>query len=52
MYRHMAKYDAGSGARTAAVALRTIAASHFHCFCHKAFYISNFKDFNTSAPAC
>ena len=27
-------------------------ATHFHCFCHKAFYISNFKDFNTIAPAC
>jgi hypothetical protein len=24
----------------------------FHCFCHEAFYISNFKDFNTQAPAC
>jgi hypothetical protein len=26
--------------------------SSFHCFCDKAFYISNFKDFNTGAPAC
>ncbi len=24
----------------------------FHCFCNKAYYVSNFKDFNTLAPAC
>lgn len=27
-------------------------AGQFHCFCNKAYYISNFKDFNTIAPAC
>jgi hypothetical protein len=26
--------------------------SEFHCFCSRAFYVSNFKDFNTQAPAC
>lgn len=25
---------------------------HFHCFCYKLYYLSNFKDFNTIAPAC
>jgi hypothetical protein len=38
----------------AAVGCASVASdiSTFHCFCYKAFYVSNFKDFNTSAPAC
>lgn len=48
-HRHIAKHTAYQSARIAAPATRS---SHFHCFCHKAYYISNFKDFNTQAPAC
>ncbi len=30
----------------------TCPAYAFHCFCYKLYYVSNFKDFNTIAPAC
>lgn len=29
-----------------------VAIVHFHTFCSKVYYISNFKDFNNSAPDC
>lgn len=34
------------------VVVRYIHPNHFHCFCYKLYYFSNFKDFNTVAPAC
>lgn len=34
------------------IAVHEIHPLHFHCFCYKLYYLSNFKDFNTIAPAC
>lgn len=33
-------------------ALHVPAQVHFVCFCYKVYFVSNFKDFNTAAPAC
>jgi len=32
------------------VVVHSLYPNHFHCFCHKLYYLSNFKDFNTLAP--
>ncbi len=34
------------------IVVHEIHPQHFHCFCYKLYYLSNFKDFNTIAPAC
>jgi len=33
------------------IVLHEIHPQHFHCFCYKLYYLSNFKDFNTITPA-
>lgn len=34
------------------IVMHELHPQHFHCFCYKLYYLSNFKDFNTIAPAC
>jgi len=51
---HHTYYCMKAGARSAPAMTRvnTARIPSFHCFCYKVFYYSNFKDFNTIAPAC
>lgn len=46
------KYSTQYSLKLPEVLLSGSSKSHFTCFCYKVFYFSNFKDFNTIAPAC